>query len=275
MKTVSTPTPKTDVLLDGYRLGTDQGSVAFCSVTLVEAPDGSGGVKRILVDTGHTGRRPGLDAALARRGLTRDSVDVIVCTHAHWDHVENIDMFPRAEIVLHADERSYARSPHRNDFGCPEWIDAVLARYEDRVRTVEEGAVLVPGVEIVEAPGHSAGTIAVTVTCGGEVTVIAGDSIQNSLVAREGRNALVFWDDDLATRSIAKLLAIGDVICPGHDLPFRLLPGGRTEYLRDPDLTLTGIDPGQPGVRFQMDTELQRTIMPGIEEQRLPARNDG
>jgi glyoxylase-like metal-dependent hydrolase (beta-lactamase superfamily II) len=267
---VSPATPKTDILLDGYRLGTDQGSVAFCAVTLIEAPDGNGDVKRLVVDTGHAGRRPALDAALAQRGLTRDSIDYVVCTHAHWDHVENIDIFPRAEIVMHPKERAYARAPHRNDFGCPGWIDAVLARYEQRVRTAEEGTILLPGVEIVEAPGHSAGTIAVTVTRDDEVTVIAGDSIQNATVAREGRNALVFWDDDLASKSIAKLLAIGDVIYPGHDLPFRLRPGGRAEYLHAIALTLTGIDPGQPGITFLPDTGSQRTIMPGIEEQRLP-----
>jgi hypothetical protein len=40
--------------------------------------------------------------------------------------------------VMHPDERRYVRSPHRNDFACPEWIDALVARYEDRVRTVEK-----------------------------------------------------------------------------------------------------------------------------------------
>lgn len=270
MTSVRPARPKAEILLDGYRLGTDQGSVAFCSITLVEGPDENGTLKRILVDTGHTGRRPQLDAMLLQRGLTRDSIDLIVCTHAHWDHVENIDMFPRAAIMVHTDERRYVRSPHRNDHACPEWIDAVLARYEDRVRTVEEGTCLIPGVEIVAAPGHSAGTVAVSVAGDDGVAVIAGDSIQNATVAREGRNALVFWDDDLASRSIAKLLAIGDIIYPGHDLPFRLTSGGQTEYLRDMNLTITGIEPGQRGLSFQPDFGLRRTIMPGIGEQRLP-----
>ena len=270
MTHVNTARPKADILLDGYRLGSDQGSIAFCSITLVEGSDENGTLKRILVDTGHTGRRPELDAMLLQRGLTRDSINVVVCTHAHWDHVENIDMFPRAAIVLHTDERRYASSPHRNDFACPEWIDAVLTRYEDRVRTVDEGTSLLPGVEVVTAPGHSAGTIAVTVAGDDGVTVIAGDSIQNATVAREGRNALVFWDDDLAARSIAKLLAIGDIIYPGHDLPFRLTAGGQPEYLREMNLVLTGIEPGQRGLSFLPDSGLRQTIMPGIGEQRLP-----
>jgi N-acyl homoserine lactone hydrolase len=182
---VTPSSPNVETVLDGYRLGSEQGAIAFCAITLIEGTDYQGAVKRILVDTGHAGRRPALDAALGRRGLSRESIDIVVCTHAHWDHIENIDIFPDAEIVLHPDERRYARRPHRNDFGCPEWIDAVIARYERRLRTVEDGTTLLPGVEIVAAPGHSAGTIAVCVTTSAGIAVIAGDSIQNAAVARE------------------------------------------------------------------------------------------
>ncbi len=262
--------PKVETVLDGYRLGSDQGAIAFCAITLIEGTDDQGALKRILVDTGHTGRRPALDAALGRRGLTRESIDIVVCTHAHWDHIENIDIFPEAEIALHPDERRYARRPHRNDHGCPEWIDAVIARYERRLRTVEDGVTLLPGVEIVAAPGHSAGTIAVCVTTSDGIAVIAGDSIQNAAVARERRNALVFWNNEQATKSISKLLAIGDIIYPGHDLPFRLRAGGQAEYLHDMELTLTGIASGQPGLVLEQDPGVQQTIMPGIEEQALP-----
>ena len=162
-----------------------------------------------------------------------------------------------------------ARRPHPNDSGCPEWIDAVVSRYEDRVRVVEEGTKLLPGVEIVAAPGHSAGTIAVAVATSDGIAVIAGDSIQNALVARERRNALVFWNDEMASRSIDKLLAIGDVIYPGHDLPFRVGAGGRMDYLHDFELTLTGLTADQPGLVLT-DPGFEQVIMDGIEEQRLP-----
>lgn len=261
--------PNVETVLEGYRLGSDQGAIAFCSVTLVEGLDEQGKLKRILVDTGHTGRRPALDAALRQRGLTPDSIDTVVCTHAHWDHIENLDIFPRAEIVMHSAERLYARRPHRNDYGCPDWIDAVLARYEHRVRTVEEGTRLLPGVEVVAAPGHSAGTMAVAVAASEGIAVVAGDAIQNAIVARAGRNELVFWNDELASKSVAKLVAIGDIIYPGHDLPFRLLPGGQTEYLRGLELTISGIGPDEPGLVLDPAPDLRQTIMPGIGEQRL------
>lgn len=262
-------TPDVETVLDGYRLGSDQGAIAFCSVTLVEGLDAHGTLRRILVDTGHTGRRPALDAALRQRGLTRDSIDMVVCTHAHWDHIENLDIFARAEVIMHPDERRYVRRPHRNDFACPDWMEAVVERYEDRIRIAGEGTRLLPGVEIVAAPGHTAGTIAVAVATSDGIAVIAGDSIQNATVARERRNALVFWNERIAAQTIGKLLAIGDVIYPGHDRPFRVHPDGRTTYLHDFELTLTGVTAGQPGLDL-VDPPFQPVIMDGIEEQRLP-----
>jgi len=172
-------------------------------------------------------------------------------------------------VVLHPDERRYVRHPHRNDSGCPEWIDAVVSRYEDRIRVAEEGTKLLPGVEVVAAPGHSAGTIALAVATSDGIAVIAGDSIQNSTVALEKRNALVFWNERQANESVAKLVAIGDIIYPGHDLPFRMKPDGGTEYLHDFELTITGVRPDQPGLALT-EPPFEPEIMPGIEEQRLP-----
>jgi glyoxylase-like metal-dependent hydrolase (beta-lactamase superfamily II) len=265
-----TATATLDTLLQGYRINTDQGAIAFCGVNLIEGVDEAGAVTRIVVDTGHAGRRGVLEEALRERGLSAADIDMVVCTHAHWDHIENLHVFERAQIVLHHRERRYATRPHRNDFGCPDWIDAVLDRYQDRIREVEEGTRLLPGVEIVDAPGHSAGTIAVTVATADGVAVVAGDSIQNSTVARERRNALVFWSDELATRTIDKLVTIGDVIYPGHDQAFRIDAQGGVEYVQEFRLTLTGTARDQSGLDFDPSTELKQLIMPGIEEQRLP-----
>ena len=49
--------PIVETLLDGHRIGSDQGYIAFCSVTLIEGLDEQGTLRRIVVDTGHTGRR--------------------------------------------------------------------------------------------------------------------------------------------------------------------------------------------------------------------------
>lgn len=263
--------PKIDTLLEGYRIGTDQGSIAFCGINLIEGVDPDGTPKRIVVDTGHTGRRPNLDRALRERGLTGADIDIVVCTHAHWDHIENLSLFERAEIVLHRRERRYLERPHRNDFATPHWAKLLLDSYQDRIREVEEGARLLSGVEVVDAPGHTAGTIALTAATAGGTAVLSGDSIQNSAVATQRRNSLVFWSDELATRTIDKLVGIADVIYPGHDQAFRIDAHNNVEYVQSYRLTLTNTAPDQPGLSFSTSTKIQQVIMPGIEEQRLPA----
>jgi N-acyl homoserine lactone hydrolase len=262
--------PVVDSLLQGYRLGTDRGDVAFCGVNMIEGLDEQGRLRRIVVDTGHTGRRPALEDELSRRGLTASDIDVVVCTHAHWDHIENLNIFDRAEIVLHRNERRYITAPHKNDYACPNWINSLMETYQSRIREVEEGVSLIPGVEIVDAPGHSAGTIAVKVDTSDGAAVITGDSIQNATVAAERRNALVFWNNELASRTIDKLVSIADVIYPGHDQAFRIDARNNIEYVQDFQLTLTAAAPGQPGLSFDPSLELKPIIMPGIEEQRLP-----
>lgn len=262
-------TVKVDTLLQGYRLDSNQGAIAFCSVVLLEAPDAAGALRRVIVDTGHTGRRGPLEAALARRGLGRGDIDIVVCTHAHWDHIENLDLFDRAQVMLHKNERRYIKHPHRNDTGCPGWVDAVFERYGDRIREVEEGVEILPGIEVVDAPGHSAGTIAITARTDSGLAVVAGDSVQNSTVAVQGRNALVFWDEALAARTVDKLVAIADVIYPGHDQAFRIGPGRKVEYVERFELTLVHATPGDPGLSFDPGTEFRPVVMAGIEEQRF------
>src|SRR5689334_6806362 len=97
--------PSVDLLLQGFTLGTDQGSAAFCGVTLVRS------AKTILVDVAHTGRRELLLARLKERGLGPQDIDMVVLTHAHWDHMLNIDLFTNADILISSNERRYANAP--------------------------------------------------------------------------------------------------------------------------------------------------------------------
>ena len=99
-----------ELLLQGFSLGTDQGSPAFCGVTLVRA------TKTILVDVAHTGRRELLLARLKERGLTPRDIDMVVLTHAHWDHMLNVDLFTNADILVSGNERRYANAPDPRDW---------------------------------------------------------------------------------------------------------------------------------------------------------------
>ena len=252
--------PTVETLLHGYSINADSGSFGFCAITLVR------GEKLTLVDSGHVGRRRFLVSELAQRGLTPADIDVTVVTHAHWDHAQNFDLFD-APLLIHTHELKYARKPHENDWATPRWTAAML-EFESRVETVEEGYEIEPGVRIMHTPGHSAGTVAVIVDTDAGPVAVTGDGIQSANVAMTKTNALVFWSEADARRSIERVLGATDVVYPGHDLPFRMLKTGGFEYLAPKQLTLTGIAEGEPGITLDA-TPRPPSVMPGIEGQTL------
>jgi hypothetical protein len=73
----------------------------------------------------------------------------------------------------------------------------------------------------------------------------------------------------MASRTIDKLVAIADVIYPGHDQAFRIGPDNRVEYVQKFDLTLVNARADDPGLHFDPGTDFRPVIMAGIEEQRL------
>lgn len=254
--------PKVDVLLDGDGLRTDVGSAGFCATLLITSED-----HRIVVDTGHVGRRTPLTNALAERGLTPADIDLTVMTHAHWDHAQNFDLFENATLLIHEWERKYANNPHPNDWATPRWTGAMID-FLERVQEVEDGYEVEPGVRLLHTPGHSAGTMAVVVDTSDGPVAITGDGIQNASVAKSRENVLVFWSEDDARRSIERVLGEAEIIYPGHDRPFRLLRDGSAEYLSAKHLTLFGVDLEEPGVSLST-TPRPRFVMPGIEGQNL------
>ena len=253
--------PKVDVLVDGNPLRSPTAIMGLCSALLIE------GEQRILVDTGHVGRRQALLAALRERGLTPKDIDLTVMTHAHWDHAQNFDLFDHAPVLIHRDERRYAQKPHVNDWATPQWTGAMV-EWNSRIQEVEEGYEIEPGVRVLHTPGHSPGCISVVVDTDDGVAAITGDVLHFSTVALTKQNPLVFWSEEQARQSIERILETSDIIYPGHDRPFRVVGGDKIEYAYPFEFRLAGIDPQDPGFSWDMAPR-EPWIMPGIEEQRL------
>lgn len=257
-----------DVLLEGQRFKSRQGVVGYCSVLLFE------GRERTLFDVGHVGRRVVLLEALEERGLSPADIDTVVLSHAHWDHAQNLDLFDQSRILMHPDERRYANAPHRNDWATPAWTGAMLSHEDPRIVEVDEGYELEPGIRVLHTPGHSVGSIALSIDTAAGVSVVAGDVLHYATAALTRRNPIVFWNDEQATASITRLVEVGDVIYPGHDRPFRVTSSGEIEYLRPYELTILNVEQDDPGFAIER-TPPADWIMPGIEEQRLLPRATG
>ncbi|MDZ7801835.1 MAG: MBL fold metallo-hydrolase [Trueperaceae bacterium] len=153
-----------------------------------------------LIDTGMPGRHEQVLAALAQFGCGAEDVTTIVITHLHVDHTGGLRALRErtgARVYAHpVDARAIREGVSLRRIG-PEgtWLGRVVGlvgRYvpmftadaADVDVEVEDGATLdatVP-LEVVHAPGHSAGQIALLWREHGGV-LIAGDAATQSLQA--------------------------------------------------------------------------------------------
>jgi glyoxylase-like metal-dependent hydrolase (beta-lactamase superfamily II) len=174
------------------------------------------GTRRILFDCGHAGRRRALLRALGERGLAPRDIDVLVLSHAHWDHVQNADLF--ADVLIHPAEDL---APQGNPF-TPPWTAALLAGVS--VRPAANGLELAPGVTVTALPGHTAGSIGLTVATAAGTALLTGDAVPSAGALRRGRCSSAV-DEVAAAESMALVRSRADLVYPGHDRPFTLEAG--------------------------------------------------
>jgi N-acyl homoserine lactone hydrolase len=241
---------KIDMLLHGFTLGTNQGSAGFCGVTLLE------GSKRILVDAAHVGRRQLVLQALRDRGLTSDDIDYVFLTHAHWDHMLNVDLFPNAKILVHPLEREYCKAPKASDYATPKYVTQILESMQ--LQEVCDGEEIDDGVTVLETPGHSRGSMALLVRSGDGTAAISGDALPTGGSVASGLPRLIFWDQEQAGASIRKLLDRAQTFYPGHDRPFRVGDSSRVTYLEATSIKVFGWpEPGEgeggPGLVYSAE----------------------
>ncbi len=166
---------------------------ASSTVTLVEV---SG--QRLIVDTGSPTRLDSLSATLKKKEIPPDSVRFVVNTHLHSDHIGGNGMFANARVVAHALE-----SPPIGSM------------------KVTERVQLLPRVEVVPTPGHSAGSISVFVRAD-ENIAICGDAIPTRENYEKHVAPSININPAMAIRSLDMIVAWADVVIPGHDTSFEV-----------------------------------------------------
>ena len=141
-------------------------------VHVVDHPDG-----RVLVDTGMTQLHPAvadMDPQLVPLSEQADfdpaGIDLVVNTHLHFDHCGGNHLFTGRAIYVQRRELDDARS--QDDYTIREWVDAPGVQYAP----VDGAHELLPGLRVVSAPGHTAGSQVVVVEADGRPVVIAGDT---------------------------------------------------------------------------------------------------
>ncbi|GGP63171.1 MBL fold metallo-hydrolase [Saccharothrix coeruleofusca] len=158
---------------------------------------------RIVVDTGigngktranpawHDLRTDYLDR-LAAAGFPPESVDLVVTTHLHTDHVgwntravdgEWVPTFPNARYLVSRAEREFWAGYDMDEPRKQMFRDSVhpveQAGLLDLVDVPADGLDVVPGVRLLPAPGHTPGHVAVRLDDGGRTALITGDCLHH------------------------------------------------------------------------------------------------
>lgn len=146
------------------------------------------GDRTIMVDAGIGGATenapPGMVAGLMPEavdalGIPRESVETVVYTHMHYDHIGGSQrdgqvVFPNARHVFHEKEWGFW-SVTDNDFGRAAQVIMLPLLDQDRVDFIDRDTEFLSGVTAVESFGHTPGHLAVSIISDGTRTLLGGD----------------------------------------------------------------------------------------------------
>jgi 4-pyridoxolactonase len=96
-----------------------------------------------------------LDVALSRAGGRPEDIDFLIHTHLHFDHVGGDHLVSGATVFVHRQELRQARVPE--SFESLSYSDQRFCGPETEVKLIEGDTEVLPGVWMLETPGHSAG----------------------------------------------------------------------------------------------------------------------
>lgn len=126
-----------------------------CNTYLIDGPT------RVLIDPGHLKMFDHVEKGLSDLGLKIEDIGLVICTHAHPDHIEAAQLFTKtkARLSLHEAEWQLLKRMEGQiaaTFGVR--LDSISPDF-----FLKEGTLSVNGLEleIFHTPGHSPGSVCV------------------------------------------------------------------------------------------------------------------
>jgi glyoxylase-like metal-dependent hydrolase (beta-lactamase superfamily II) len=124
-------------------------------------------------------------ADLAAAGYSRETIDTVVCTHLHVDHVgwntmltygRWVPTFPNARYLMGRLEHAHWQGQHEREDMAVVLADSVIPVWDaGLVDLVETDHRICDEVSLVPTPGHTPGHISVRIVSQGEEALITGD----------------------------------------------------------------------------------------------------
>jgi len=129
---------------------------------------------------------PKLPDELASAGVEPERIDFVVNTHLHFDHcgwntwVVNgkiVPMFPNARYVVQKGELDHARKPTERDRASYRSVNFSPIDESGQWQLIEGDVEIVPGVELIRMPGHTANMQCVRLSSNGRSAILFSDLV--------------------------------------------------------------------------------------------------
>ncbi|MFP4087144.1 MAG: MBL fold metallo-hydrolase [Desulfobacteraceae bacterium] len=170
------------------------------------------GSPRILIDPGHLSLFDHVKEGLSELGLGIADIGLVICTHAHPDHVEAVQLFREtgAQVAYHEAEWELVKT----------MVDQYGAAFQISLKTVRPDFFLTEGdlkvgdthFQVYHTPGHAPGAICLYQES--EKVLATGDLIFKDGV---GRTDVPGGDSHQLKESIRRMAALDvEVVLPGH-----------------------------------------------------------
>ena len=176
------------------------------------------------------------DEAVKLAGVKPDEVTDIVISHAHWDHMGGIDLFPKATVWIQKDEFRYYTGDAWQADGDHDGIDPEDARElvrlntEGRLRLVDgDNTEIFPGIRAYTGARHTYASQYLRVE-GSPPFVLASDNcyLYRNLAEHKASATFTKADEPANIKNQERMIELAgsvDRIVPGHDaLQFRRFP---------------------------------------------------
>lgn len=209
----------------GINILVDSGMADIATITHRLRVEGWGGGHASLIE------------ALASEGLAPDDIHYVVLTHLHFDHAENLDLFPNACVVVQRRELLAAVDPvpSQRIFYWKSTINNLLARKRPgQLRLVDGDTEFLPGLSLLFVPSHTEGMQVVLVqTAKGRAALVSdlGDHYRYWFPADPRATATpqrslsdVFLTGNIRSESerdwqaaMRRVTENSDIVVPAHD----------------------------------------------------------
>jgi len=185
------------------------------------------------------------DEAVKLAGAQPADVTDIVISHAHWDHMDGLDLFPKAQVWIQKEEYRYYTMDAWQPGGDHDGIDPedvkelVQVNTEGRIHLVDgDNVEIFPGIRAYTGSRHTHASQYLRVD-GNPPYVLASDNVYLYLNLSTHLASDTFSDADHAANiaqqsRMIQLAGSPDRVVPGHDmLQFQKFPTkGRVATIR-------------------------------------------